>query len=64
MKPRIIVSHGEMNALAAMFDVSLPTVRSALRGQSFSLRSQNIREAAIERGGVRVVELSGIPDGQ
>ena len=64
---RVIVNHGEVNALAEMFDVSLPTVRKALRGQQ-ALRgkssialSQNIREAALERGGVRVREVVGNP---
>ena len=54
MKPRIIVSHGEMNALSGLFSVSLPTVRSALRGHTRTALSENIRELALMRGGVQV----------
>ena len=54
MKPRIIVSHGEMSALAGLFSVSLPTVRSALRGYSRTTLSENIRELALVRGGIPV----------
>lgn len=55
---RVIVDHGEMNALATLFGVSLPTVRSALRGKTFTKLAQSIREIALVRGGTRVIELN------
>jgi len=55
--PRIIVPHGEISVLATKFDVSLPTVRSALRGKSRTVLSGNIRELALSRGGVKVREM-------
>ena len=57
---RIIVSHGEINALAALFGVSLPTVRSALRGNSHTLLSGNIRELALMRGGIPVRQAKSV----
>ena len=60
MKPRIIVSHGEMNALSGLFSVSLPTVRSALRGNTRSALSEHIRELALMRGGIPVRQTKSV----
>ena len=57
---RVIVNHGEVNKLADLFGVSLPTVRSALRGKTSTKLSQNIRETALNRGGVQIVEVPGL----
>ena len=60
---RVIVNHGEVNRLAEMFSVSLPTVRSALRGKTSTKLSQNIRKTALDRGGVQIIEVPGLPYG-
>lgn len=49
---KILVSDGEKGELVRIFNTSYPTVRNALNGQSKSILSYKIRQAAIERGGV------------
>ena len=51
---KIIVEYGERQYLANLFKTSLPTVRSALRGQTNTALAKKIRKAAITRGGVAV----------
>lgn len=51
---KIIVEYGERQYLANLFKTSLPTVRSALRGQTNTALAKKIRKAAITRGGVVV----------
>ncbi|SDC53834.1 DeoR family transcriptional regulator [Williamwhitmania taraxaci] len=47
----IITKHGEKKDLAALFEVSLVTIRRALNDVSKSELAKRIRKAAIERGG-------------
>ena len=54
---RIIVPHGGISVLATKFGVSLPTVRSALRGNSRTALSGRIRESALSCGGFQVREI-------
>ena len=54
MNHRILVSYGETSILASTLGVSMPTVRSALRGSSRTVLSDSIRQLALERGGVQV----------
>ena len=54
MSNPIFISHGESSILANLLGVSLPTVRTALRGNSRTKLSDAIRKLAIERGGVLV----------
>ena len=48
---QVLVQHGEITQLGKMFDVSIVTVRSALRGRTSSQLSRKIRKIAIDRGG-------------
>ena len=47
----IIVSHGERQEIMKKLNVSYPTIRRALNGESFNARAQKIREMALKRGG-------------
>ena len=47
----IIVSHGERQEIMKKLNVSYPTIRRALNGETFNARAQKIREMAIKRGG-------------
>ncbi|HBX44446.1 MAG TPA: hypothetical protein DEG28_00935 [Porphyromonadaceae bacterium] len=55
----ILTKHGDRQELAKIFNVSIVTIRSALKGRTKSPLAQRIRKAAIERGGVEV-ELNKI----
>ena len=46
------MEHGEITRLAEKFNVSLPTVRDALRFKSQSHKAGMLRKAALENGGV------------
>ena len=48
---QVLVRHGEITQIGKMFDVSIVTVRAALRGQTKSVLSRKIRKVAIDRGG-------------
>jgi hypothetical protein len=47
----ILTKHGEKMILAKLFNTSLVTIRSALKGRTHSKFAEKIRKAAIERGG-------------
>ena len=47
----IIVTHGERQKLMQILNVSYPTIKRALNGETFNKRAQLIREIAIKRGG-------------
>ena len=47
----IIVDHGERQKLMQILNVSYPTIKKALNGETFNKRAQKIREIAIKRGG-------------
>lgn len=49
---QILVKHGEKSKIAAIFGVSLVTVRDALNGKTKSDLSTKIRKEAVDRGGV------------
>jgi hypothetical protein len=51
---RILTKHGERKELASLFQVSQPTIRAALNGESITELALKIRKAAIERGGIEV----------
>lgn len=48
---QILTRYGEVKALQEVFEVSRPTVISALRGRTSSDLAHKIREAALSRGG-------------
>lgn len=48
---KVLVDYGEKKALAALFGVSLVTVRSALADRTKSALAARIRQAALARGG-------------
>lgn len=56
----ILTKHGERGYLAKLFNVSLVTVRSALKGHTKSVLAERIRKAAKERGGMEVVDTRTI----
>jgi hypothetical protein len=47
----ILVNHGDRRKLMRLFAASYPTVQSALRGRTNTLRAQRIRAAALKMGG-------------
>lgn len=51
---KILVDKGEKLALKRLFKTSYPTVRKALSGKSDSKLTYQIRQAALERGGLEV----------
>jgi hypothetical protein len=51
---QILTRFGERKALCEIFEVTMPTVRSALAGSSRTKLAKRIRKAAIERGGMEV----------
>lgn len=53
----IIVAHGVRGNISKAMRVSLPTIRKALRGQSKSLLSLKIRQAALNSGGIEVARV-------
>lgn len=53
---KILVDLGEKQNLKRIFKTSYPTVRKALNGKSESKLSFQIRKAAIERGGLEVIQ--------
>ena len=46
------MEHGEITRLAKKFNVSLPTIRDALRFKTQSHRANMLRKVALENGGV------------
>ena len=48
---QILTKHGEVTALAKLFDTSTKTVQKALAGRYDSHLVRGIRKVAIERGG-------------
>jgi hypothetical protein len=54
---RILVAHGEKQKLAELFGHGMPFIRKALAGERDTLEALRVRKAALERGGVEVVEL-------
>lgn len=48
---QILLPSGERKKLAALFGVSVPTVWSALKWKTRSRLSEQIRQAALKRGG-------------
>lgn len=56
----ILTKHGERGYLANLFNVSLVTVRSALKGRTKSVLAERIRKAAKERGGMEVADTRTI----
>jgi hypothetical protein len=51
---RIILPHGALKQLKKLTNVSEPTARAALRGQSQTTKAFKIRKLAIELGGVEM----------
>ena len=45
--------HGGINELAEKMNVSRPTVRAALKGQTRTLLAMKIRKLALQLGGLR-----------
>lgn len=50
----ILTRHGEKTVLSKLFNTSMVTVRSALKGHTHSELSKKIRKSAIERGGIEI----------
>lgn len=55
---KVLVPHGERKKLAALFNVSMVSVRKALAGTTHSDLAKRICKAAVERGGVYVDDHS------
>ncbi|MFT4071091.1 MAG: hypothetical protein QM654_04120 [Dysgonamonadaceae bacterium] len=51
---KIIVPHGIRKDIKMLLNVSFPTIRKALSGESKSLLSLQIRKLALEKGGVEI----------
>ncbi len=49
---QIIVDHGLHKQIMAALDVSYPTVRAALHFKSDTEKAQQIRQYAVDRGGI------------
>ena len=56
---QIVVEHGLRKQIMAVFDVSYPTVRVALKYGSNSITAQNIRQYALDNGGVLTYGIIG-----
>lgn len=52
---KILVDRGEKLALRRLYKTSYPTVSKALNGKSASKLAYQIRQTAIERGGLEVL---------
>lgn len=50
---RILMPHGGINELAEKMNVSRPTVRAALKGQTHTLLAMKIRKLALQLGGLK-----------
>lgn len=58
-KPTIIVTdHGERTIIGKIFNLSAPTIRRALNGDSSVRDYAKIRKCALERGAVEMHEVT------
>lgn len=55
----ILLDNGDRKKLLKMFNVTYPTVNSALKFKSKTLLAYKIREAAIQMGGREVIDNTG-----
>ena len=55
-KKEILMNNGDRKKLRELFNVSYPTVSSALKYKSKTLLAYKIRETALEMGGRKVTE--------
>jgi len=56
----ILVKQGERSELAKIFNVSIVTIRSALKGRTKSPLAYRIRKAALARGGAETAGKNNI----